>query len=222
MIIPLGDRSLPSVIAALGPDVPADRRGTDLRAHRQREDRHRLPPVRHRRAQRQRPSTSRRYYGITHRTCVPVRPRVEGRLGVDGEAGQGRPGADRVQPLRGATARSPSWSRRAASSTAGSTTGPTRSPVGPPPRCSRRTGQHLHPIPDAPYTAAFGESRTVGWSSTVSFRGARYSVPHAPGRWPGSGCGLTAGEVVIVAGEGSAATEVARHRPTGPGPGLDQ
>ena len=36
----------------------------------------------------------------------------------------------------------------------------------------------LHAIPDAPYTVAFGESRRVGWSSTISFRGVRYSVPH--------------------------------------------
>ncbi len=36
---------------------------------------------------------------------------------------------------------------------------------------------HLHAIPDAPFSAAFGESRTVSWSGTVSFHGARYSVP---------------------------------------------
>src|SRR5262249_33800724 len=53
--------------------------------------------------------------------------------------------------------------------------------------------------------------RAVGWSATVSYRGARYSVPHTL-------AGTTAwvrvagGEVVIVAGEGSAAVEVARHR----------
>jgi hypothetical protein len=70
--------------------------------------------------------------------------------------------------------------------------------------------EHLHRVPDVAYTAAFGESRSVGWSSTVSFRGARYSVPHsfAGGRvW----VRVTSGEVVIVAGEGSDAREVARH-----------
>jgi hypothetical protein len=69
---------------------------------------------------------------------------------------------------------------------------------------------HLHAVPDVPYTAAFGESRAVGWSSTVSFRGARYSVPHtlAGGQvWVRA----SAGEVVIVAGVGSSAHEVARH-----------
>ena len=69
----------------------------------------------------------------------------------------------------------------------------------------------LHPVPDAPYTAAFGESRRVGWSSTISFRGARYSVPHRfcdTRVWVRQG----AGEVIIVAGEGPA-----RHR-SGPSP----
>ncbi len=45
---------------------------------------------------------------------------------------------------------------------------------------------HLHPVPDTPYSAAFGESRCVGWSATVSFRGARYSCPTA---WPEPRCG---------------------------------
>lgn len=74
----------------------------------------------------------------------------------------------------------------------------------------------LHRIPDTPYTAAFGESRCVGWASTVSFRGARYSVPHslAGGQvWVRA----SANEVVIVAGEGSGAVEVARHALMGPG-----
>lgn len=76
--------------------------------------------------------------------------------------------------------------------------------------------EHLHPVPDAPYTAAFGESRSVGWSATVSFRGARYSVPHVLAGtkvWVRA----SATEVVIVAGEGSGALEVARHRLVGPG-----
>jgi hypothetical protein len=74
----------------------------------------------------------------------------------------------------------------------------------------------LHPVPDAPYTAAFGQSRTVSWSSTVSFRGARYSVPDrlcAAQVWVRA----TAGEVVITAGEGTGAKEVARHELVGPG-----
>jgi hypothetical protein len=74
----------------------------------------------------------------------------------------------------------------------------------------------LHPIPDAPYTAAFGQSRSVSWAATVSFRGARYSVPDrlvSTQVWVRA----TADEVVIVAGEGTGAVEVARHRLVGPG-----
>jgi transposase len=74
----------------------------------------------------------------------------------------------------------------------------------------------LHRVPDAPYTLAFGESRRVGWSSVISFHGARYSVPHTfcdSRVWV-----RTAGdEVIIVSGEGSGATEVARHRVLAPG-----
>lgn len=75
---------------------------------------------------------------------------------------------------------------------------------------------HLHAIPDTPFAAAFGESRTVGWSATVSFRAARYSVPDRlcdTQVWVRT----SGGEVIIVSGEGSGATEVARHRLVGPG-----
>jgi hypothetical protein len=74
----------------------------------------------------------------------------------------------------------------------------------------------LHRVPDAPYTLAFGESRRVGWSSVISYRGARYSVPHAycDARVWVRGAG---DEVVIVAGEGSDAHEVARHPVQAPG-----
>lgn len=76
--------------------------------------------------------------------------------------------------------------------------------------------EHLHQIPDLPYVAAFGESRSVGWSSTVSFGGARYSVPDALCEsrvW----VRRQGDEVVVVAGAGSGAREVARHRQVPPG-----
>ena len=39
--------------------------------------------------------------------------------------------------------------------------------------------QHrLHALPEAPYTAVLGQTRKVSWSSTVSFGGVTYSVPH--------------------------------------------
>jgi transposase len=38
--------------------------------------------------------------------------------------------------------------------------------------------QRLHPLPLAPFTAVFGQTRRVNWDATVSFAGVRYSVPH--------------------------------------------
>ncbi len=78
--------------------------------------------------------------------------------------------------------------------------------------------EHLHGVPPEPYTVAFGESRSVSWSSTVTFRGARYSVP--------SGCGvervwvrIDGAEVVIVAADPNRghARELARHDLVGAG-----
>ncbi len=76
--------------------------------------------------------------------------------------------------------------------------------------------EHLHRVPDEPYTVAFGESRAVSWSSTVNFGGARYSVP----------CTLrdtrvwvrVAGDAVVIVAEGpDGAKEVARHPRLRPG-----
>ena len=68
----------------------------------------------------------------------------------------------------------------------------------------------LHPVPAAPYTVAFGESRAVSWSSTINFRGARYSVPHVHRDsrvWV-----RAAGERVVIVADGpDGAVEVARH-----------
>ncbi len=36
----------------------------------------------------------------------------------------------------------------------------------------------LHPVPEQPFTAAFGETRRVGKDSTISVESVRYSVPH--------------------------------------------
>jgi Mu transposase, C-terminal domain len=75
---------------------------------------------------------------------------------------------------------------------------------------------HLHRIPTEPYAVAFGLSRTVSWSSTVTFEGARYSVPHLHRDtkvWVRS----SGEDVVIVAGEPGEVREVARHRRVGAG-----
>jgi len=78
--------------------------------------------------------------------------------------------------------------------------------------------EHFHGIPNELYTVAFGESRSVSWSSTVTFRGARYSVPHDCGAervW----VRVEGAEVVIVAAEPNRGNtrELARHDLLGPG-----
>jgi hypothetical protein len=68
----------------------------------------------------------------------------------------------------------------------------------------------LHRIPQEPYTVAFGESRSVSWSSTIQFRGARYSVPHTlcdSRVWV-----RLSGDVLVIVHVGDdGPTEVARH-----------
>lgn len=75
----------------------------------------------------------------------------------------------------------------------------------------------LHAIPAEPYTIAFGESRAVSWSQTVSFRGARYSVPAA---WRDLRVWVrVSGDDVVIVGDhrGGGVVEVARHHLVGPG-----
>ena len=50
----------------------------------------------------------------------------------------------------------------------------------------------LHRLPDAAFTAAFGETRKVSWTSTISFGGVTYSVPHTARRRRRCGCASTA------------------------------
>ena len=75
----------------------------------------------------------------------------------------------------------------------------------------------LHPLPEHPYTAAFGVTRTVPLNtSMVAFEHGSYSVPHTL-------CGQTvwvrphAEQVVIVHVGDSGPVEVARHARTTPG-----
>ena len=214
VIIPLVDRSLPSVIGALDRTLRAAGGAptyvlTDNEATVT--DRHiagiavRNPAA----------VAVSRYYGVTIATCVPADPESKGgsestvRLAkadlvpTDYNLRHGYGCLDELEVAcaevaAALNARPHSVTRRA------------------PEELLETERDHLHPIPDAPYTAAFGESRSVGWSATVSFRGARYSVPHTLAGttvWVRA----SATEVVIVAGEGTAATEVARHRLVRPG-----
>lgn len=75
----------------------------------------------------------------------------------------------------------------------------------------------LHPLPAMPHTVCFGQSRKVSWQSTVSVGGALYSVPSAlvdERVWVRS----AGDELVVVHADAPAGPrEVARHRLTTPG-----
>ena len=214
LIIPLSDRSLPSVIAALDQTfrliggaptyVLTDNEKTVT-------DRHIAGiAVRNRTA-----VDVSRYYGVTLATCVPADPESKG--GSESTVKIAK--ADLVPTAYNLVEDYRSFAElgEAARALADGLNGrPHAVTRRPPAEMLEIERQVLHAIPDAPYSAAFGESRTVGWSATVSFRGARYSVPDRlcdSGVWVRA----AAGEVIIVAGEGSGAKEVARHRLVGPG-----
>ena len=76
--------------------------------------------------------------------------------------------------------------------------------------------QRLHRLPETAFTAAFGETRKVTWSSTVSFGGVTYSVPHTLAGdevW----VRVDGDEIVAVHVSERGTTEVARHLRSTPG-----
>lgn len=76
--------------------------------------------------------------------------------------------------------------------------------------------QRLHRLPEVALTAAFGETRKVTWSSTISFGGVTYSIPHTLVDcevW----VRVDGDEVVATHVSERGATEVARHLRSTPG-----
>lgn len=74
----------------------------------------------------------------------------------------------------------------------------------------------LHRLPDVGFTACFGETRRVSWTSTISYGGVTYSVPHTLADqvvW----ARVAGDELVVTHLAGRGATEVARHRLSTPG-----
>ena len=74
----------------------------------------------------------------------------------------------------------------------------------------------LHALPERPYTAALGETRKVSWSSTISFGGVTYSVPHTLADetvW----VRVDGERVVVTHCASSGPIEVARHQRSTPG-----
>ena len=74
----------------------------------------------------------------------------------------------------------------------------------------------LHRLPEVAYTAAFGETRRVSWSATISYGGVIYSVPHTLADrtvW----ARVDGDELIVTHLAGRGAAEVARHRLSTPG-----
>lgn len=76
--------------------------------------------------------------------------------------------------------------------------------------------QRLHALPQRPYTAVLGETRKVSWSSTISYGGVTYSVPHQlvdESVW----VRVDGDEIVVCHCSPSGVVDVARHRRGTPG-----
>jgi hypothetical protein len=74
----------------------------------------------------------------------------------------------------------------------------------------------LHPLPERPFTAAFGETRKVGWDATISVDGIRYSVPH-PFIDTRVWVRFHGDELIVTAVGETGPAEVARHARATPG-----
>lgn len=209
VVIPLWDKSLPSVIGALDATfrklggVPAyaltDNEKTVTTAHVA------GVPVRN-------PEmvAAARHYGITVATCVPSDPESKG----GSEATVKIAKADLLpteanlrseyESFAELTEACEQWCEQINER-------PHRQTGKEPAMMLARERGHLHPAPQEPFTAAFGQTRRVGWDSTVSFGGARYSVPHTlvdRRVWV-----REAGEEIVIvdADPSRGSTEVARH-----------
>src|ERR1700722_2747405 len=214
VIIALGDRSLPSVIDAFGKTLPliggaptyvlTDNEKTVTDYH--------LCGI----AVRNEAAVAvSRYYGITLCTCVPFDPESKGGSESTVKVAKADLVPTEYNLLDGYSTFSELEDACTAVADSFNNRGPSIARRVPAEMLTEERA-FLHPVPDVAYEAAFGESRSVGWSSTVSFRGARYSVPHTLSSdrvW----VEISSVEVVMVSGEGSGAPEVARHLYLGPG-----
>jgi hypothetical protein len=74
----------------------------------------------------------------------------------------------------------------------------------------------LHRLPEAAFTAVFGQTRSVSWTGTISFGGVPYSVPHTLADqtvW----ARVDGDEIVITHVSALGPVEVARHELSTPG-----
>ena len=208
VILPLWDKKLPSVIAALDRcfriigGVPTyaltdnEKTVTDLHIARVAVRNPKIVAAAH-------------YYGVTIATCLPADPESKG----GSEATVRIAKADLVPTAANLLPEYESFDQLEAACEAATVRFNTRVHTVTGEKPSERLVRELevlHRVPAEPYTAAFGETRAVTWSSTISFRGARYSVPHT---WMGKRVWvrISGDEIVVTAEVGDAASEIARH-----------
>lgn len=156
-----------------------------------------------------------RHYGLTIHACVPFDPASKG--GSESTVKVAK--ADLVPTEANLLEEYGSFAElRAACDAFGTDVNarPHRETHRPPIELLAEERRRLHPLPDEPYTVAFGVTRVVDEESTVRYGSARYSVPH---QLVGERVWVRVdGDELVVAHVGqSGAREVARHALTTPG-----
>ena len=157
-----------------------------------------------------------RHYGLTIATCVPADPQSKG--GSEATVRVAR--ADLVPTdhnLRDEYEDFAALERACEEFMCEVNTRPHRSTMEPPIVRLAEEHERLHRLPKLPHTVCFGETRKVNWQSLISVGGALYSVPHELinervwARTDGS-------QLIVVHVDGhQGPKEVARHRLTTPG-----
>lgn len=117
-----------------------------------------------------------RHYGLTVATCVPADPQSKG--GVEATVRIAKadivPTEHNLRPAYGGFAELEQACRDfCARVNAREHRATRRAPAA----MLAEERRFLHPLPAAPHTLAFGETRRVSWQSTISVGGALYSVP---------------------------------------------
>jgi transposase len=160
------------------------------------------------------------HYGVTVATCVPADPESKG----GSEATVRVAKADLVPTDANLLDHYRSWAELVAACEAFMAevnNRPHRVTRRPPADMLVEEQHRLHRLPERAFTAAFGETRQVSWSSTISYGGVIYSVPHRlidAEVW----VRVDGDEIVVTHLSAKGAVEVARHERSTPGnPRLD-
>ena len=157
-----------------------------------------------------------RHYGVSIQTCVPADPQSKGGSEATVRIAKADllPSDHNLRPAYGSFAE---LEQACEKWMADVNSRPHRSTMEPPVFRLATEHERLHRLPRVPHTVCFGETRKVNWQSVISVGGARYSVPHElidRRVWARSdGHEL----VVIDADDPNGPREVARHRLTTPG-----